>query len=108
MHEARARIEQRAMADYAAACGQEFLVESVSAQSGLTSVDILCEPPAHVRVVSTSPEFLTRWNGNWLDPRWNVEVVTPHPALEKVAGVWVFGASYHAEGAVEGPDAIPL
>lgn len=96
-------LEQRALVDFKQHCGKILLAEIVTGYDARgNSLDIVCDPPARVRVYkTTSHEDLQHWNDNWLDPYWDLELVTPHPALDGISSLWTFGLSYCTDGRTE-------
>jgi hypothetical protein len=68
-------------------------------------VDVICDPPALVRVTQTDDGQFINWTTHdFADPNWDVELIQPHPALEGVRSLWVDGISRSRTGEVEHPD----
>lgn len=90
-------FEARARVDYSRHLGRELLVQVVYGYRGDDSVD--CFPvrggELRVRVAPTSDGDLCHWNDEWLDPYWNVEVLsTEDPGVAGARSFWIFGPSY--------------
>lgn len=96
-------IEELCLADYEAHKYKILLASIVSGYVGETSADILCDPPARVRVMGTSKNDITHWpDDEWCDPYWDVELIEPHPALENARSLWVFGISHNIHNEIMG------
>jgi hypothetical protein len=95
------RFEARAIAECEAQQGLVILTSHLVGLVGDTDrqADFRFDPPLPVRVLPVRfPDQLIRWNGEWLDPLWNVEVVQlDHPGLppEGLRSCWVYGPSYN-------------
>lgn len=89
--------EERAVADGRRVAGRRLLVGRVYGYEGEYGNDVVerfCVPPA-VMVVE---DVVLRWQGEWLDPVWDVRLVEPHPELEGIRSMWVYGHSYSIDG----------
>jgi hypothetical protein len=86
----------RARADYQAALGTIIEVRTLSGYVGDSDIqqDYDGDQPFMVRVLATADDDLHHVNDDWLDPYWNVEVVSPDVNLRSC---WTFGPSYHIE-----------
>jgi hypothetical protein len=101
-------LAKKAMADYQSVVGTEIEVCKISGYDDVdNSHDILLTPPAKVLVLKTDRSSITRWCDEWMDPCWDVELVVPHPQLEAMRSLWVYGPSYHPDGSVEQSDLVP-
>lgn len=100
------QLEQLAASDFKAHAGKILLVRTVVGYNERDdSVDILCDPPARMRVRATCcDDDLRHWCGDWLDPYWDVDLIEPHPALTDIRSTWVFGPSYSIDGKMEPSD----
>lgn len=62
------------------------------------SVDYACNPPVVVRVLPMRPhEGILHWNDEWLDPYWDVEVVSGEGRALTLRSTWIDGPSINAE-----------
>jgi len=82
-------IEEKAIKDFSEFYGKIVEARIVSGYIGSDSVDIVCEPPAKLKIISTPKNDLIHWNGDWLDPYWNVEIEGHHPALSQASSLWI-------------------
>lgn len=102
LREIETRLERYAESDFKAHQGKVLLAHHVD---GYTehgdSVTVRCDPPARIRVRQTSKQDIYHWCDNWLDPYWDIEQVTPHPALAGIGSLWVYGPSYCTDGRTE-------
>ena len=90
-------IKARVRADFAAVLGRVIEVPWVYGYRGNDSIDLMCDPPARVRVLPTPEEDLDHQVDGWYDPYWNVAVL--EPADCDLRSCWVFGPSYQEGGA---------
>lgn len=97
----RAEIEAWAFGDYEEVLGKTIFVTFVTGYVGNDTVDFSLKKPAKVKVVKTSRESILHWNGEWLDPYWELELVEPHPELKEGRSFWMFGDSYSLDGKYE-------
>lgn len=98
----KASLEERAKADHAAHLGKILLCREVTGYNDQDHpVDVTCDPPARMRVCAAMCGDLEHWNDDWLDPYWDVTPVEPHPALNGIRSLWVFGKSYCTDSNVE-------
>lgn len=98
----KASLEATAKAHHAAHLGKILLCREVTGYNDKDdSVDVICDPPARMRVCSAMAGDLEHWNDNWLDPYWDVTPVEPHPALDGIRSLWVFGTSYCTDGSIK-------
>ncbi len=95
-------LQQRAAADLQAVMGRVFLAHELSGymgDDGCDTVFLHFDPPAKVRVVDGITD---RWNDEWLDSMWNVDLVEPHPDIPPGSRLSVYGISYSLGGKTEG------
>lgn len=85
---------KRAKEDHAEHVGRVLRADWVNGYRGEHSAEVRCVPPALVRVLPTDADSLARDTGDWLDPYWDVELVVPHPMLEGLRSLWIYGTSY--------------
>lgn len=83
-----------AVKDYWEALYEYRHVAVVLGYRGDDSVEIQCDPPAHVEVCITPTDDIKRICDNHVDPYWNVRLLEPHPALDGVRGLEIYGPSY--------------
>lgn len=97
MPSASRELEATALKEFADAQGKYFLVSSLCGYVGNDSVDLTCDPPILVKLTASSrKDDILHWNGDWLDPYWNVELITPRPAyLKEVRSTWIDGPSHN-------------
>ena len=93
-------LEKWAFEDYAEVLGKPILVSELTGYVGDNNVDFNLDPPAKVRVVSTSADSIRHWNDDWLDPYWELELLEPHPQLARFSArsLYMFGDSYSLDG----------
>lgn len=95
----KAAFEARVREDFARHNGRDLLVPVVYGYRGDDSVD--CYPEqAHeirVRVTATAEEDLAHWTDGFLDPYWNVDVLSRDPSVDGARSFWIFGPSYELE-----------
>ena len=103
IEETAMKLEEKVIAEHAAAVGKVLLAHCVTGYIGDTDeqIDAWFDPPIRVRVEPMLPEQgLLNWTDEeWLDPYWDVEVIdTTHPNLPPVGlrSCWVYGTSYNA------------
>lgn len=83
----------RAKADYRAALGTTITTTSLTGYVGDTdSQQDYDGIPVVVRVLPTADEDLNHVCDDWLDPYWNVEVVSPDNL--NLRSAWTYGPSY--------------
>lgn len=77
-------MEQCAREDYRDYLGAVLRVRRVMFWRGEDSEEFAVRsgPGVLVRVTATSDSSLLAWNGEWLDPRWDVEVIDYLPELQ--------------------------
>lgn len=89
-------FEARAREDFTRHLGRELLVPVVYGYAGDDSVE--CFPAQaqalRVRVTDTDDRDLTHWNDDYLDPYWNVDVLSQDPSVDGVRSFWIHGPSY--------------
>ena len=65
------------------------------------SNDCACVPPIIVRVTVNQNRHphqgLLHWNDEWLDPYWDVELVSGNLPKEACQSIWIDGPSHNAE-----------
>lgn len=90
-------LEQRALTDFKQHRHKILLVSTVTGYDQHDhQVVITCDPPARVRLYPTPG--LLHWNDDWLDPYWDLKLVSPHPALIGITSLSTFGLSYCTDG----------
>jgi hypothetical protein len=87
-------IEAKVLADYVEVKNRVLSVYCLQGYSGCHSVDFMLETPAVVRVIQTAPDSLLRWQDDWCDPYWDLDLVCPHPELKTARSFWMSGHSY--------------
>lgn len=97
-------IEELCLAEYRAHKYKIILAKLVNGWNAHDdSVEVFCDPPARLRVMRTQENDIRRWvDHEWCDPYWDVEPVEPHPALEGIRSLWVYGISHSVDGDIEG------
>jgi hypothetical protein len=93
-------LEAKALADHAAVAGKLIRVRWVYGYDDRDDLeDIWCDPPALCRVdpVIANERQLKRWIDEWIDPRWDLSLVEPHPELKGIRSLWMYGPSYNVE-----------
>jgi hypothetical protein len=97
------KIEELCLAEYEAHKYKIILATLVNGWNDHDhSVEVFCDPPARLRVQETRKNDIQHWNDDWCDPYWDVELVEPHPALENIRSLWVFGISHSLTGEIQG------
>lgn len=91
-------LEKQAIEDFEEIKGKAIWVEHICGYQGDRDCEIFLDNPALVRVVDAPGEDLLHWLYGWLDPHWNLELLKPHPELEGVISLWMYGTSYSAAG----------
>jgi hypothetical protein len=91
-------LEKRALKDYRDIRGMPIWVSEIYGFVESNGVGLELDQPALVKVTETDQEGLIHWVYGWLDPYWNVELLRPHPELEGVRSLWMYGTSYSLEG----------
>src|SRR5262245_13193775 len=97
----REEIEKLALDDYEQVLGRVIWVSELSGYRNDDSLELYVKPPAKVKVVSTMKDSILHWNDGWLDPYWELELVEPHPQLEGIRSLYMFGDSYSLTGRME-------
>jgi len=99
-------IEEQCLADYEAHKNKILLATRVECYISEDQLTIDCDPPARVRVRDRVPENdIRRWtDAEWCDPYWDVDLVEPHPALDRASSMWVYGISRSIDGEIQGGD----
>ncbi len=98
---ARRTSENHAIAEFRSVVGRTLRVQHINGYVGNDSVSWCLIVPLRVRVLPMSREAILRWNGSWLDPFWDVEIIDPPEELQLLRGPSVDGTSYldgHPEG----------
>lgn len=88
----------KAVADFAAAVGTTRQVESVYGMGPM--LEEWHHGPFTVRILPTSPDDLRHCVDSWLDPYWNVEVISGGDGRSGAGSGWIYGDSYQFEGVV--------
>ena len=84
-----------AKVDYAGALGTVIAPEWVYGYRQDDAVDIAACGKVQVRVIKTAPTDILHWSDDYLDPYWDVEVVSdPENILRGASSLWVHGPSY--------------
>ena len=91
-------VEIAVLSDYKKLFGTVVQVSAICGYRGHDSVDLNLDPPAQVRIDSTSNQSLNRWIDDWCDPVYEVTLVAPHPQLRDVRSLWIHGTSRHING----------
>lgn len=110
-HEA---LEQVALDEYRAHLGKCLEVDYICGYNDTDdSGDYECIPPLIVRVVKTDTSSILHWNcshnDDWLDPYWDVEVVSGKLPRPDLRSLWIDGPSHHLQtGKVEFRGVRPL
>lgn len=91
----KAKLEQMALDRYQELLGKVVEVRWVQGYIDDHSDDFECNPPAKVKIVETTRTDILHWNGNYLDPMYDIELVEPHPVLKDVTSLWLDAESYH-------------
>lgn len=86
--------ETQATQDYVQLLGQITTASIVLGLRHNEDVEIFCDPPVSVRVCPTAQHDIVRWSRGYLDPVWNVELVTPRSELEGLTSLQIRGQSY--------------
>jgi hypothetical protein len=90
-------IERRALDAYKAVVGKVLRVQWVSGYTGSDSQDYHGE--VIVRVDETDPQSICHWNGEWLDPYWDVTVLAwdGDGSVFPLRSCWMHGHSYNSQ-----------
>ncbi len=95
-------VEARCLADYEALVGKVVLAHAMQCMDEDDCSDgIHLSPPAVVRIMPTNSvrDEIYRWMDDWnCDPIYNVEVLEPHVAFNKLRPSFVFGLSRSTDG----------
>lgn len=94
----REELEKWAIEDYEKILGATIFVSGVTGYVDDNTVDFDLAKPAKMKVVETSRDSIIHWNSEWLDPYWELELVEPHPELQGIRSLWMFGDSYSLDG----------
>lgn len=54
-----------------------------------------------VRVMPTPQDELARWNDDWLDPVWNVELIDVQDNMKEGRSFTIHGTSFNEDGRIE-------
>ena len=96
-------LQASALADYRAHQGKRLRVWVIGASfdnGGGTNDTYTLSEPAIVRVPLGDPtgevwkDICERWQDEFLDPVWVVELAEPHPTLNAATTLWIGGHSY--------------
>lgn len=82
----------RAQRDHERAIGKKFVVDEVD---GYVNDDMTTCGPAVVRVRKTSTSDICRVMDDFVDPVWDVDVVTGSEVCKKLRSTWVYGPTYN-------------
>jgi hypothetical protein len=88
----RAEACSRAQRDHERAIGKKFVVDEVD---GYINDDSTTCGPAVVRVRKTAPSDICRVMDDFVDPVWDVEVVTGDDTCRRLRSAWVYGPTYN-------------
>lgn len=91
--------EQLAERHYQTLVGRTVLVRSINGFLGDEggSGDVHLNPPARVRIRETgSTERHGHWNGDYLDPIYDVEILDSRRVLRKLEGAWIYGPTWRS------------
>jgi hypothetical protein len=95
-----AQAQAKAKADYDELIGKVILVGTIDGyMNEIDQVVIDLDPPAVMRIVPyddvSRPSHVDgRWMDDVLDPVYDVELLEPHPQLEGVRSMWIYGRSW--------------
>lgn len=83
---------QAALHDYTAALGKTLRPDWVVGYVESHSIDVATDRKVSVRVVATDMRDLAHDTGGFLDPYWNIEVVSdPEGRTSGMRSLWMFG-----------------
>lgn len=100
------QLEEEARRDYRAVLGQCLYVNELIGYVGDDSKDFDFISPVLVKVIETSEDDIVRWMDDWLDPIWNIEIVSAPQELPKNLGsTWIHGKSYNLNQSPQPPRA---
>ncbi len=92
---------EAAQRDYAGALMTVIKPDVITGYIGNDSVDIETKGRVEVRVIQTSAWDIAHNTGGFIDPYWNVEVVSdPDGLLANVRSIWVFGPAHEYKQSV--------
>jgi hypothetical protein len=92
------KLEVQALQDFQRVVGKMFWAYDLHGYSGEDSIDVdLKGEPVLVRIDDTDVDSILHWNGEWLDPYWDVEVLTPVPEVPGLRSCWIHGHSYNTK-----------
>lgn len=97
----REELEKLAIDDYKQVLGRPIFVLELHGYRDGCSLDIGLDTPAKVKVVKTDEQSILHWNGDWLDPYWELELLKPHPTLAGIRSLYMFGDSYSLDGKMQ-------
>ena len=101
----RSELERKALHDYEDYVGEVLIVNLINGFTGHPdsgdSTEWELKTPVRVRVTNTDQRDITRWNNEFIDPIWNVELVEPSEELKNGRNFWVHGISYSINGEVQ-------
>lgn len=91
-------VHKLVLRDFNEIKGCILLVHQLTGYQDDHSIDFDLRTPAKVRVTATPQSDLFHQIDDWVDPYWNLELVEPHPELEGIRSLWMFGHSYSVKG----------
>ena len=93
----RKQLEERALADHRTHRGSIILVTCLGGYNERDdSIELHLDPPLRCRVDRTREEDVLHWNGEWLDPYWDVTPLDrKNPAISGLRSFWTDGHSYN-------------
>ena len=82
----------RAIADYKRALGKTFAVSEVDGYEDSDSTTV--QGDIVVKVLKTSEDDVCHGDDEYIDPYWNVEVLSGPPRALALRSTWVYGPTY--------------
>ena len=87
----RAPLEEVALTEYNEQLGKLLEVNYICGYTGNDSGDWMCDPPIIVRLDATDRSSILHWNDEWLDPYWDVTLISGTLPVEGIRSLWIDG-----------------
>jgi hypothetical protein len=93
------KLEERALADYQEVKGKLVQISQIYGYLDDEDWEGPVDSTVIVRVTDTPENEIRRWRDDWLDPIYDVEIVTSGTLPDGLRSCWIHGKSYNLSGA---------
>ena len=95
-------VEYLCMGNYERFAGKIVLVTALQGIVDDNSVDFYQPIPVRARICTgLKKNNIIRWNDDWCDSDWDVELLEPNPEIDAASSLWISGISRNTDGNVD-------